>query len=93
MHRLVVNKRTANYDVYIGRGSKWGNPFTLADYDNNRELVLKLYNQWLHDNKKLLSQLGELTGKVLGCYCAPKKCHGDLLARMSNNPLIVKLYA
>jgi len=25
-----------------------------------------------------------LRGKILGCYCAPLACHGDILARIAN---------
>lgn len=93
MANLVVNKRKHKYDIYIGRGSKWGNPYELKDYAYDRNLVISLYSDYLYNNKYLLSCLGELTGKILGCYCYPFKCHGDILVRMANNPITVKVYA
>jgi hypothetical protein len=90
---FVVNKRIDPYDIYIGRGSKWGNQFKLSDYAYDRDYVLELYHDWFLSNRELLRDLHELTGKVLGCYCYPKKCHGDILARMSNNPFTVRAYA
>jgi hypothetical protein len=88
--KLVVNIReTDAYDVYIGRGSKWGNPFELRDYAYDRDYVLELYERHLMQSPELLASLHELTGKVLGCYCAPKKCHGDILVRLANNVIAV----
>lgn len=91
---MVVNIRdTTDYDVYIGRGSKWGNPYKLKDYAGDREYVLRLYHRYLLDNRELLRDLSELTGKTLGCYCAPLACHGDILTRMANNPYTIMAYA
>ncbi len=38
----VVNKYKSNFDVYIGRGSKWGNPFKIG-VDGDRQTVVNLY--------------------------------------------------
>ena len=32
----------------------------------------------------LIESLPELKDKVLGCYCKPKRCHGDFLAKLAN---------
>jgi hypothetical protein len=69
--------------VYIGRPSKWGNPFVIG-LDGSREQVVARYEQWLHEQPDLVAALPELTGRVLGCWCAPKPCHGDVLARLAN---------
>lgn len=63
---------------YIGRGSKWGNPFIMGK-DGDRTDVIRKYYFYLRDNVELRSQLEELRGKQLGCYCAPKACHGEVL--------------
>jgi hypothetical protein len=78
-HPLVVHCKRSRYDTYIGRGSKWGNPFRIGAH-GTREQVIDLYEQWLLDQPDLLAALGELTGLVLGCWCAPRRCHGELLA-------------
>ena len=83
MKTMVTNIRKHYYDVYIGRGSKWGNPFRIGK-DGTREEVIKKYKRYLLKNKKLLSSLGELRGKWLGCYCKPLACHGDVLAELCN---------
>lgn len=80
----VVNKYKEPYDVYIGRGSVWGNPYTVQAY--SRELCIAMYEQYirqrLHQEPDLYLQLLELKGKTLGCFCKPKACHGDILIKL-----------
>ena len=76
----VVHCKKEPYDVYIGRGSKWGNPFVLGK-DGNREEVIDKYEEYLLSSPHLLVALPELKDKVLGCWCKPKACHGDILAK------------
>ena len=79
MKTVVVNKYKHEYDVYIGRGSKWGNPFVIGK-DGSREEVIEKYDVWLSSNVELLMLLlVELEGMRLGCYCKPAACHGDVL--------------
>lgn len=77
----VVNIRKARYDVYIGRPSKWGNPFEIG-IDGNREEVIQKYEAWIRTQPKLMLSLHELKGKILGCHCKPKACHGDVLIKL-----------
>ena len=79
----VVHCKREKYDVYIGRPSKWGNPFTIGS-DGTREEVIEKYKRYLLMNRDLLDSLPELCGKVLGCWCHPQPCHGDLLAKLAN---------
>lgn len=83
-HPLVVHCKKSKYDVYVGRGSKWGNPFVIGK-DGTRKEVIKKYKKWLLNNPSLLKDLPELKGKILGCWCFPKECHGDILAELANN--------
>ena len=80
----VVNKYRDPYDVYIGRGSKWGNPFRIG-IDGTREDVIKQYRDWIQTQPYLLNSLEELRGKTLGCFCSPQACHGDILVELLNN--------
>eukprot|EP00392_Amoebophrya_sp_AT5.2_P016528 g16794.t1 len=64
-------------NTYIGRGSKWGNPYR-APADGNREEVLQKYATYLKSSG-LREQVGELKGKRLGCFCSPFPCHGDVI--------------
>lgn len=81
----VVNCRIDKYDVYIGRGSPWGNPFIIGEH-GLREAVVMKYKRWimrrLETEPGLLEQLALLNGKRLGCYCAPLRCHGDVLVEL-----------
>ena len=82
----VINKHTAGSHadaVYIGRGSKWGNPFRIG-IDGDRAAVIAKYETWLCSQHHLLRALDELRGRNLLCFCAPKVCHGDLLLRLAN---------
>ena len=75
--------KRSGYDVYVGRPSKWGNPFVIGR-DGEREQVIEKYRQWLLGQPALLAALPELKGKTLACWCAPKACHGDVLAELAN---------
>ncbi len=80
----VVHNKKEKYDVYIGRPSKWGNPFEIGK-DGTREEVIEKYEKWIFTQPKLIESLHELRGKTLGCWCAPNKCHGDILMELANN--------
>jgi hypothetical protein len=41
----VVNLRKDKYDVYIGRGSKWGNPYYMQ-FPEQRDEVCDKYEEW-----------------------------------------------
>ena len=82
-HELVVHCKRAAHDVYIGRPSKRGNPFVIGR-DGTRDDVIARYEVWLLEQPELVDALPELTGKTLGCWCAPRACHGDVLARLAN---------
>ena len=84
METSVVNCKKEDYDVYIGRPSKWGNPFSIGKH-GTREEVIEKYQEWLSGQWELLDSLDELEGKVLGCHCKPLACHGDVLAALANN--------
>jgi hypothetical protein len=81
MVTIVVNRHFDKYDVYIGRGTIWGNPFQIG-IDGTREEVIGLYKQYARNNKVIQSRLQELKGQRLGCSCKPAICHGDVLVEM-----------
>lgn len=83
-HHFVVHNKEDKFDVYIGRPSKWGNPFLIGRH-GTRDEVIEMYEIWLKKQPQLLSALHELRGKTLGCWCAPLPCHGDVLARLANS--------
>lgn len=80
----VVNKyHRVPFDVYIGRGSIWGNPFIIGR-DGDRDEVIAKYEKHLLNSPHLIARLPELRGKRLACFCAPRRCHGDVLARYAD---------
>lgn len=98
---LVVNCSKAKYDVYIGRampgkaGSLFANPFKIGA-DGTREEVIEKYETWLrerlNEEPDLVEELLKLDGKILGCWCAPKKCHGDVIVKLIRELSIEKRF-
>lgn len=87
----VVHCKRDTYDVYIGRPSKWGNPFShkpgsVAPFSApTREDSILKYRMWLMTQPQLVADAkAELRGKTLGCWCAPRACHGDVLLEIAN---------
>ena len=75
--------------IYIGRkvayvddtfSSKWRNVFASKKY--GRDQCLNLYEDYIKKDNELLKDLHELENKTLGCWCKPKKCHGDILLKL-----------
>ncbi|WP_184729191.1 DUF4326 domain-containing protein [Saccharopolyspora phatthalungensis] len=62
--------------------SEFASPF-LKEAKVDREAMVRHYEKWLDEQPNLLTKLreGELSGRALGCWCAPKPCHADVLAR------------
>lgn len=79
--------------MYIGRPSKWGNPFSHQDVEGKfrtetREEAIEMYRKFLDwrintYGTEVLIELAELDGAILGCWCAPKPCHGDVLVEFA----------
>lgn len=74
----IKDKKGTPDEVYIGRPSKWGNPFIIGK-DGDRTEVIRKYKRWFLLHKNLIKSLDELRGKTLVCYCKPHACHGDIL--------------
>lgn len=77
-----VDFRKEPYDEYIGRPSKWGNPYIIGK-DGTREEVIEKYEEWVRSSPTMIRALHQLDGKVLGCWCPPGvPCHGDVLLKL-----------
>ena len=102
MTTTVINIRKMAHEavlaldyVYIGRGSKWGNPYTHLNLSStgasyqvkSHEEAIECYKVWFKTRPELQTAIeaGELRGKVLGCFCHPAACHGHYLAKLSND--------
>jgi len=92
---LVVNvKSGARYDVYVGRGSDWGNLFTHQPLEKTKAKVqvasrieaIKAFEHYILTQRSDLVERAkrELKGKILGCHCAPYPCHAEVWVRIAN---------
>ncbi len=71
--------------IYVGRPTKWGNPFVIGR-DGTREEVIAKYGRWLNVNPLLKRVImAELRGRDLECWCSPLPCHADLLLKLANS--------
>lgn len=81
------DKSTLTYE-YIGRGSYWGNPYSMYEDGEERDEVIRKYKydfDYEKFPKKEKSEVYKLVGKRLGCFCKPATCHGDVLADYLNS--------
>lgn len=83
LRTTVVNCKNEVFDVHIGRGSPFGNPFKIGVHGNREEVITK-YRNWVLTQPLLLAKMEELRGKRLGCWCKPKACHGDVIVEILN---------
>ena len=87
MKTTVVNCKYDTPDVYIGRPSRWGNPYKITN-DLDRDAVIELFRtrllRHIEQGRVHPSDLLELAGKRLGCWCKPRACHGDVLAEFAD---------
>ncbi len=70
---------------YLPR-SPWHNPFRVAKDATHEEIALvlgKFERYLIEERPDLVTQLPDLRGKTLACWCKPGPCHGDALARLS----------
>ena len=96
----VVHLHKHEYDVYIGRPSKWENPYTHKELNktlakektSSRTEAIEKYEDYLAESG-LINDIEELKGKILGCWCCEGicdgsedriVCHGQVLARILN---------
>jgi hypothetical protein len=88
---VVKNFRVDDHGVYVGRPSKWGNPFSHIKYGTRaqfhvatRDAAVDAYEKWIVQQPELMASLHELKGKDLVCWCAPARCHAEVLLRLAN---------
>jgi hypothetical protein len=85
----VVNLYKEPFDVYIGRPGKgqsgeFGNPYKGMPKQEAIALFRKYFYKRLKDDPIFNRRVRSLKGKRLGCFCAPKNCHGDVIAEYLN---------
>jgi len=81
---MVVNRHKCQPqigDVYIGRPSRFGNPFVIG-MDGSREDVIRKFREYISDNMDIVERLRSLKPKRLVCFCSPEACHGDVYVEL-----------
>lgn len=90
----VWNKRQKGIPegaVYVGRPTKFGNPFShlavsKAEFRvETREQAVEEYERWLIAQPELVALVrAKLRGRDLVCWCAPQRCHAEVLIKVAN---------
>jgi hypothetical protein len=78
--------------IYVGRGSRWGNPYRIGDRDRrtggflDRTPVIERFTDALVTGRLRISEsdCAILRGKNLACWCPPGPCHADVLLEIAN---------
>lgn len=92
-HPLVVHKQRDEFDVYVGRPTEWGNPYSHKDGTKAQFKVGSVeeaieqfrHHLWrrLQAEPNLVRRVAALHGKTLACWCAPGPCHAEVLVAAS----------
>ena len=78
----VVHCKRAPYTVYIGRPGPFGNPFPIGPR-LDRSYVLWRFETYARNSPSLMQAIRELPeSAVLGCWCHPLPCHGDVIVKL-----------
>ena len=88
MKITVASKRDGASGWYVGRPSALGNPFTMRT-EADRDRVIGQYREWLAHKiaDRDAAVMNELNAMLkheeitLVCWCAPKRCHADVIAQ------------
>jgi hypothetical protein len=86
MNDTIIVHVGVPHDISICRPGKWENPYIIGK-DGTRAEVIAKFEKHVRESD-LINDIEELRGKVLGCFCPPKPCHGDVLIKiLDENPL------
>ena len=78
------------HDVYCGRPSIYGNPWsykdgTLAKFkvDTKKEAI-ENFKKYLETDKEFQKEVEKLRGKTLACWCKDNNCHVQVMVDWLN---------
>lgn len=87
--RIVKGGRFVRRAVYVGRPTRFGNPYRVEEVGSHEEAV-RLYCAWFRERVKdprflqaleaLYERLKRERVLTLSCHCAPKPCHAEVIA-------------
>ncbi len=99
--KRIQRKRTKGWKmpantVYVGRPSKWGNPFLIhpaeicnkcgqeIDSEMDAETAVRCFSHSL-ELRAMMPFISQLKGKNLACWCPlDQSCHADVLLKLAN---------
>lgn len=86
---VLVNRHKGEFDIYIGRGTIWGNPHPIdLGAGISRQVSIEMYREYLYECLEggiiTIEDVLSLSGKRIGCSCAPLPCHGDVIIEVFN---------
>lgn len=98
-HHRVVHVKAGGWDIYVGRtmpghgpacvDQGWSNPYRVKEHGRS---AIRLYLDMLVRHPEIVMRARrELHGKVLACWCAPRPCHGEALARLADGDSLVEI--
>ena len=75
--------------VYVGRPTKWGNPYHPELFGGSRAAVVELFRKYIDFSNEgaleLRANARELRGRNLACWCPlDQPCHADILLEIAN---------
>ncbi|HEC65134.1 MAG TPA: DUF4326 domain-containing protein [bacterium] len=79
MTTSVKNLKFADYEIYIGRPSIFGNPYRSGSRDENCDHYEEYFQSRIQNDSGFKRQVLTLKDKRLGCFCKPERCHGDTI--------------
>jgi hypothetical protein len=92
MATRVGHCKRESYDIYIGRPSILGNPFTTKAKSiakvkvDTKDESLASFEEYARDritkDPAFKKAILDCKDKTLGCWCAPRACHGHIIARL-----------
>lgn len=88
--KRIQRKRTPGWRmpegaIYVGRPSRWGNPWTIADCGSPELAVTSFRASMLAHPLNAVAARTELGGHDLACWCPlDQPCHADVLLQVAN---------
>lgn len=80
-YRFLRGRKKSPSNLYVGRPSIFGNPFKIG-VDGDRNLCMEKFEKHARASEKILQNICSLGNRTLGCFCAPERCHAEVLRSM-----------
>lgn len=89
--KRIQRKRTKGWRmpenaVYVGRPTRWGNPFAMELFNGDADKAMSAYRDYVEKFPQIAEAAKrDLRGKDLACWCKEgARCHADILLELAN---------